>query len=60
MRREDKECCGTCKWHYCEEIIVGNKKLIAEKFMEWYCGNHTSELYQEYTSYEDCCEEWED
>ena len=54
-RREDKECCGTCKWHRCEEIIFGNKPEE-----EWYCGNHTSDLYQEYTNYKDCCDEWED
>lgn len=56
MRREDKECCGTCKWHRCDEIIFGKIKMGEE----WYCGIHTSELYQEYTSYEDCCDEWED
>lgn len=53
--REERECCGTCKWHRREEITFGNKPEE-----EWYCGNHTSELYQEYTEYEDSCEEWED
>ena len=53
--REDKECCGTCKWHRFEKDIFEDN---AEP--EWFCGNHTSDMYMEYTGYKDSCDDWED
>lgn len=51
----DKECCGTCRWH-CEEVIPFDGK----KGVDWYCNNHMSDFYLEYTEYEDDCDNWED
>ena len=49
---EDKECCGTCKYHkstgkYCE----GDTDYV--------CMNNDSEYCTDYTEYSDCCDEYE-
>lgn len=45
---DEKECCGTCKWHRHEDITDG-----------WVCVNYESEYCTDFTPYDHCCEEWE-
>lgn len=47
MENEIKECCGTCKWHWCQQG-------------EWYCNNKYSENYEEFTEYYDECDSYEE
>lgn len=43
-----EQCCGTCKWHYAEDINEG-----------FVCTNIESKYCADWTEYQDCCEEWE-
>lgn len=45
---DEKECCGTCKWHRHEDITDG-----------WVCVNDESEYCTDFTPYDHCCDEWE-
>ena len=45
---EEKECCGTCKWHQHENITDG-----------WVCVNGDSEYCTDFTDYEHSCPDWE-
>ena len=44
-----KECCGTCKYHYLEDITDG-----------YVCVNDRSEYCSDWTDYEHCCDEYEE
>lgn len=43
-----EKCCGTCKYHYHENIDDG-----------WVCVNDESEYCTDCTEYEDSCPDWE-
>ena len=43
-----EECCGTCKYHKCDENAG------------WYCSCEDSEFYADYTDFDDGCEEYEE
>ena len=45
---DEKECCGTCKWHRHEGIDDG-----------WVCVNADSEYCTLWTEYGDSCIDWE-
>ena len=42
------ECCGTCRYHRCDEDGC------------WFCGNDRSEFYVDWTEYDDVCDEYEE
>ena len=46
--RDQKNCCGTCRYH---------RRIDA---IDWDCKNKESEYYGLETEYEDTCEEWEE
>ena len=46
---DEREGCGTCKWHKKDNDGDG-----------WICTNPNSEYYVEWTEYNDNCEEWEE
>lgn len=43
-----ERCCGTCKWHWYENIDEG-----------FVCTNIDSEYCTDWTDYADSCEDWE-
>ena len=43
------EVCGTCSYHYYDK-----------EEESWVCDNPDSELFTDYTEYQDTCEEWEE
>lgn len=43
-----ERCCGTCKWHWYENIDEG-----------FVCTNIDSEYCADWTDYADSCEDWE-
>lgn len=43
-----KQICGTCRYHYHEDIDDG-----------WVCVNPDSDYRADWTEYEDTCDEWE-
>lgn len=47
----DDKCCGTCKYHYHENIDDG---LVRVNDRSEFC-----EYYAELTEYDDSCNEWE-
>ena len=48
-KKEDQECCGTCRWHEQDEAYSE----------DWICANDDSDNYGDYTDYEDGCPEYE-
>jgi hypothetical protein len=44
---DNEKCCGTCKYHCYDDEY------------EWLCTNDISMNYQNWTEYEDKCEDWE-
>lgn len=44
-----KKCCGTCEYHYHEDISDG-----------YICVNDRSEHCADWTDYNDGCEEWKE
>ena len=47
-KNHSKKCCGTCEWHFHEDISDG-----------WVCVNDQSDYVADWTDYEHCCDEWE-
>lgn len=47
--REEKRCCGTCKWHKPDLNFKG----------DWICCNDQSEYIADWCNYDDVCEDWE-
>ena len=45
----DDKCCGTCKYHGFENLSDG-----------FSCVNEQSEYFEDFTEYNDSCEEWEE
>ena len=45
---DDREICGTCKWHVKDNDNDG-----------WICVNPDSECCSDYTGYNDSCWDWE-
>ena len=46
---EDKECCGTCKWH-----------LKPHYEDDYICCNGDSDYCSDWTDYNHCCDEYEE
>lgn len=44
----NKECCGTCSWHFV---------MLLDR---WLCGNKGSDNYGLGTEYGDCCVDYEE
>ena len=46
---DEKQCCGTCRYHAHEDIDDG-----------WVCVNGDSDYVADWTDYDFCCDEWEE
>ncbi len=44
-----KECCGNCKWHQYDD-----------KYDDWLCCGADSEDCGDYTTYNHCCDDFEE
>lgn len=49
LQEEERQCCGTCKYHTHEDFSDG-----------WVCTNAGSIYCTEWTDYNDSCELWEE
>ena len=47
-RMDNREICGTCKYHHHENVDDG-----------WVCVNSDSDYCTDFTEYTDSCDEWE-
>lgn len=41
------ENCGNCRWHLCDNG-------------DWFCNNQNSDMYEEFTEYNDECDSFEE
>lgn len=59
MTREDK-CCRTCQWHIMQTNAIPSKmlKTTYAVSVDWFCNNHESEHFEEFTLYSDVCDKW--
>ena len=59
MTREEK-CCRTCQWHIMQTSAIPSKmlKTTYAVSVDWFCNNHDSERFEEFTLYSDACDKW--
>ena len=50
-REDQTPCCGNCAYNSAE--------YSNGHFCGYSCGNQDSDAYGQYTSYSDCCEDWD-
>ena len=62
--KELDKCCETCSWHimqttnYFPISSYGTMSSSAVVKVEWFCNNHESDFYHEFTESDCYCSEW--